>query len=220
MTIVMQWKSVILLKSLLYFSLINVELDCDIFGAISSQTVFRMTLLMLLLGDNFITQIKSSCSIIYFFSIIDIIIVDFVDTTRNSLSQIIHVRSSLNIITITYKEFVVITQMFKRVLYIIESFINSETARFFTHNLRKFISKTSIVMAGSLTQFKMTHTLRKQYGGLYGCPIVVRLPKGRRRDCIAVHSPILFWKNVVNLKGNIFTTLHDILIASVKLKAY
>ena len=150
MTIVMQWKSAILLKSLLNFSLINVELDCDLVGAISSQTVFRMTLLMLLLGDNFITQIKSSCSIIYFFSIIDIIIVDFMDTTRNSLSQIIHVRSSLNIITITYKEFVVITQMFKRVLYIIESFINSETARFFTHNLRKFISKTSIVMAGSL----------------------------------------------------------------------
>ena len=60
------------------------------------------------------------------------------------------------------------------------------------------------------TRFKLTHTLRKQYGGLYGYPIVVRLPKGRRRDCIAVHSPILFWKNVVNLKGNIFTTLHDL----------
>ena len=135
-----QQKSAILLKSLLYFSLINVELDRDLIGAISSQTVSTMTLLMLLLGDNFITQIKSSCSIIYFLSIIDNIIVNFADTTSNSLSQIKIVRSSLYIITITYKEFVVITQMFKGVLYIIESFINSETARFFSHSLHRFIS--------------------------------------------------------------------------------
>ena len=105
---------------------------------------------MLLFDDNFITQIKSSCSIIYFLSIFDNIIVNFADTTRNSLSQIEIVRSSLYIITITYKEFVVITQMFKGVLYIIESFINSEIARFFTHKLRRFTYKTCIRMAYSL----------------------------------------------------------------------
>ena len=52
-------------------------------------------------------------------SIVDNIIVNFVDTTRNSLPLI-------DIIAITYKEFVVITQIFKRVLYIIKSFINSD----------------------------------------------------------------------------------------------
>ena len=39
-------------------------------------------------------------------------------------------------------------------------------------------------------------------------------------NAVALHSPILFWKNVVILKGNIFTTLHDILIASVDKNTY
>ena len=71
--------------------------------------------------------------------------------------------SSLFIINNTYKEFVVITQMFKSVLYIIESFINSETMRFLTHNYSRFTLETSMNGWAPYTaaQIKLTHMLRK-----------------------------------------------------------